>query len=179
MLILNIIEKIKISIVLAVIIFEYAFYPYPIIAKANYEYAQNMIQVENNGEAGPQTESPLTTESKPATFAVLPENAGLSISRVTYNLMTAYTSEVNQCDLSPCITATGFNVCKHGIEDTIAANFLPFGTRVRIPDYFGETIFVVRDRMNKRHNNRIDIWMQKRDLALKFGKKFGKIEIIE
>jgi 3D (Asp-Asp-Asp) domain-containing protein len=179
MLILNIIEKIKISIVLAVVILEYVFYPYPIIAKANYEYAQSIMQVENSGDADPQAENPLIGNSEPTTFAVLPDNEGLTTSRVTYNLMTAYTSEVNQCDFSPCITATGFNLCEHGIEDTIAANFLPFGTRVRIPDYFGKKIFVVRDRMNKRHNNQIDIWMQNRDLALKFGKKIGKIEIIE
>jgi 3D (Asp-Asp-Asp) domain-containing protein len=90
---------------------------------------------------------------------------------------SAYTSEIAQCDASPCITATGFNLCQHGIEDTIAANFLPFGTKVRIPELFGERIFTVRDRMNRRYTNKVDIWMRDRSQAIQFGKKTGVIEI--
>lgn len=97
----------------------------------------------------------------------------------SYHPMTAYNSEVAQCDASPCITANGFNVCKHGIEDTIAANFLRFGTRVRIPDLFGERVFVVRDRMNARYPNKIDIWMKEKTDALHFGVKVAKIEVVE
>jgi 3D (Asp-Asp-Asp) domain-containing protein len=93
--------------------------------------------------------------------------------------MTAYNSEVRQTDDSPCITANGFNVCKHGQEDTIAANFLKFGTKVKIPDLYGDRIFVVRDRMNKKHPNRVDIWMKDRASALKFGVKTAKIQVIE
>jgi 3D (Asp-Asp-Asp) domain-containing protein len=93
-------------------------------------------------------------------------------------LMTAYNSEVAQTDNSPCTTATGFNVCKHGIEDTIAANFLSFGTKVKIPALYGDKIFIVRDRMNKRHANKVDIWMTSRTKALQFGVKYAKIEIV-
>ena len=94
-------------------------------------------------------------------------------------LITAYTSEVAQCDASPCITANGFNVCKHGIEDTIAANWLKFGTKVRIPELFGDRIFFVRDRMNARHKDRADIWFKDRSAAIKFGAKVAKIEVLE
>ena len=84
-----------------------------------------------------------------------------------------------QSDATPCITANGFNLCKHGIEDSIAANFLKFGTKVRIPDLFGDRVFVVRDRMNRRYTDRVDIWMKSYDNARDFGLKYAKIEVLQ
>lgn len=101
------------------------------------------------------------------------------VIRTSTHTMTAYNSEAAQTDDSPCITANGFNVCEHNIEDTIAANFLPMGTKVRIPDLFGDRIFIVRDRMNQRHANRVDVWMKDRTSALKFGVKVAKIQVLE
>jgi 3D (Asp-Asp-Asp) domain-containing protein len=101
------------------------------------------------------------------------------VIRTSTHVMTAYNSEVGQTDDSPCITANGFNVCKHGIEDTIAANFLKMGTKVKIPDLYGDRIFVVRDRMNKKHPDRVDIWMKDRASAIKFGVKTARIQVIE
>ncbi len=95
------------------------------------------------------------------------------------HVITAYNSEAAQTDSSPCITANGFNVCEHGVEDTIGANFLKLGTKVRIPELFGDQIFVVRDRMNKRFSNRVDVWMIEKQDALKFGVKNAKIEVLE
>lgn len=103
----------------------------------------------------------------------------IKVIKTSTHSMTAYNSEAAQTDNSPCITANGFNVCKHGIEDTVAANFLPMGTKIRIPELFGDRIFVVRDRMNKRYTERVDIWMLSRADALKFGVKKAKIEIVE
>lgn len=96
-----------------------------------------------------------------------------------YTTITAYNSEPGQTDDSPCITANGFNVCERNIEDTIAANFLKFGTKVRIPELFGDRIFTVRDRMNSRYINRVDVWMINKKDALKLGKRLAKIEILE
>ena len=93
--------------------------------------------------------------------------------------ITAYNSEVDQCDDSPCITANGFNVCDHGIEDTIAANFLPFGAKVRIPELYGDKVFIVRDKMNKRYPNRVDIWMINKTDARQLGVKFAMIEVLK
>lgn len=101
------------------------------------------------------------------------------VVRTSKHVMTAYNSDVAQCDDSPCITANGFNVCKHGIEDTVAANFLPLGTKIRIPELFGDRIFVVRDRMAKRHTNRVDVWMKEYQSAKKFGVKYATIEVIK
>ena len=95
------------------------------------------------------------------------------------HVITAYNSEVGQTDDSPCITANGFNVCKHGVEDTIAANFLKMGTKVKIPDLYGDRIFIVRDRMNPKHPDKVDIWMKDRASAIKFGVKIARIQVLE
>jgi 3D (Asp-Asp-Asp) domain-containing protein len=89
--------------------------------------------------------------------------------------MTAYTSEVGQTDGSPFITANGTRV-RDGV---IAANFLKFHTRIRIPELYGDKIFVVMDRMNSRYTQRVDIWMENRREAVRFGvKRQVKIEIL-
>lgn len=102
--------------------------------------------------------------------------------RVVYHgrhSMTAYTSEVAQTDASPCTTANGFNVCKHGIEDTIAANFLPFGSKVKIPELFGDRVFIVRDRMNRRYDSRVDVWMKDKSDAMQFGVRSARIVVLK
>ena len=104
---------------------------------------------------------------------------GPKIIRTSVHPMTAYNSEPGQTDDSPCITANGFNVCEHGVEDTIAANFLKFGTKVMIPELFGDRVFIVRDRMNKRYTDRVDIWMKSYDDAIQFGLKRATIQVIE
>jgi len=103
----------------------------------------------------------------------------VKVVRTSTHTMTAYNSDPAQTDNTPCITANGFDVCAHGEEDTIAANFLKFGTKVRIPELYGDRIFVVRDRMNKRYTDRVDIWMKDKTDARKFGVKVAKIEVVE
>lgn len=93
--------------------------------------------------------------------------------------MTAYNSEVAQTDGDPCTTANGFNVCKHGVEDTVAANFLPLGTKIQIPELFGDRTFVVRDRTARRFSDRVDVWMIKKSDALQFGVRHAHIVVVE
>lgn len=88
--------------------------------------------------------------------------------------VTAYSSEPEQTDETPFIAASG-NYVYFG---TAASNFLPFGTKFRIPEVFGSQIFIVEDRMNKRFNDRIDIWFPTKEEAKKFGKRYLKIEIL-
>lgn len=132
------------------------------------------VTIITDNELTPAKEIKSTTETAKASSMV----EYIVVSTSTH-VMTAYNSEPGQTDNSPCITANGFNVCEHGEEDTIAANFLKFGTKVRIPELFGDRIFVVRDRMNKRHADRVDIWMKNRNDALKFGIKTAKIEVLK
>lgn len=103
----------------------------------------------------------------------------IKVIRTSTHTITAYNSDPAQTDDTPCITANGFDVCAHGEEDTIAANFLKFGTKVRIPELYGDRIFIVRDRMNKRYSDRVDIWMKEKTDARKFGVKVARIEVVE
>lgn len=86
-------------------------------------------------------------------FPVAGERAPLRTLQV---FATAYSSDPYQTDSTPCIPAMSFDLCEHylasGLEDTIAANFLPLGTKVRFPELYGDKIFTVRDRMNSRYN---------------------------
>ncbi|MCU0679470.1 MAG: 3D domain-containing protein [Planctomycetes bacterium] len=116
---------------------------------------------------------------KPEFINNLPENKELTVKFEGYFNITAYSSEVSQCDGAPCITANGFNLCDYGIEDSIAANFLPFGSKIKIPELFGEKVFVVRDRMNARYDSWIDIWMNDIVDAKNFGVKKANIKVLE
>ncbi|MFH1713324.1 MAG: 3D domain-containing protein, partial [Candidatus Jacksonbacteria bacterium] len=64
-------------------------------------------------------------------------------------------------------------------DGMVAANFLPFNTKIKIPDIFGDKIFIVEDRMNRRFQNRVDIWMETRQEAMQYGVRQVKIEILE
>ena len=94
-------------------------------------------------------------------------------------LATAYASVPEQTDDTPFTTASNTTV-RDGI---IAANFLKFGTKVRIPELFGNKILLVEDRMNRRYTEanppRIDIWMAENDHAITFGLKQVTLEVLE
>jgi len=96
---------------------------------------------------------------------------------------TAFNSLEGQTDDSPCIPAmSSFNLCdfyeEHGYGNSVAANFLPLGTQVQFPDLYGDKIFVVRDRMNKRYGQgRVDIWLPTYAEAKTFGVKRLKMNI--
>lgn len=101
---------------------------------------------------------------------------------VVNGIITAYTSTPDQTDDTPFIAATG----KRVHDRMIAANGLPFGTKIKIPDLYGDKEFVVEDRMNKRYycytkgskRCRMDVWL---DTSKKEAKKFGvkklKVEV--
>lgn len=88
--------------------------------------------------------------------------------------VTAYSSEPEQTDDTPFITAFGTRV-RDGI---VATNSLPRGTIVRFPEAFGDKEFVVEDRMNARYYYRMDIWMPETQDAINFGVKLLKMEIL-
>lgn len=113
----------------------------------------------------------MQNETKP--FGQLPKAELRAPSTVMYVPATAYNSVPEQTDSTPFITASGTTV--H--FGTIAANFLPIGTMIKIPDYFGDKIFIVEDRMNPRYDKRIDIWMEEIADAKQFGVRTVKIEI--
>lgn len=99
----------------------------------------------------------------------------VNVLKVYETYVTGYSSSVDETDSTPFITASGEKV-RDGI---VAANFLPFGTKVRIPEIFGNKIFTVKDRMHQRHADKVDIWFATKDLAKSFGRKKLEVEIID
>ncbi|GEM_PF-877528 len=91
-------------------------------------------------------------------------------------VITGYSSSAWETDDDPYITAAGTWV-REGI---VANNKLPFGTKIKIPELFGDKIFVVEDRMSwKKGKYHIDIWFPDYWQALNFGAKRTYIEILE
>lgn len=185
---LNFLEKLikknhkKISIVLFVLILtNLLFFPLPGLAQKS----ENVIDFDNrlvlNWENTLEIANLIKLGLKNREFKNhLPKSGNIEVKYAKNVVITAYNSEIGQCDNSPCITANGFNVCKHGKEDTIAINGLKFGTKVRIPALFGQKVFIVRDRMNSRYGpDRADVWMISKKEAVSFGVKHAKIEILE
>jgi 3D (Asp-Asp-Asp) domain-containing protein len=153
---------------LIVILFDLILFPLPpLMASADEGADFSMVAVAN------------TNNTEQVLLNSLPEASDWNVVRTGYYSMTAYNSEAAQCYGDPCITANGFNLCEHNTEDSVAANFLKFGTRIRIPELFGDRVFVVRDRMNSRYQDRVDVWMKEKQDALNFGLKYAKIEILE
>jgi 3D (Asp-Asp-Asp) domain-containing protein len=98
------------------------------------------------------------------------------VKKVIKVLATGYSSCPEETDESPLITASG-NWVKEGI---IANNLLPFGTEIRIPELYGDKIFVVEDRMHWRNSYyQIDIWFPSKEAAQNFGAKRTYIEVLE
>lgn len=82
---------------------------------------------------------------------------------------SAYTLSVEETDQSPCVGAGNNNLCELRKEMRICASRdLPLDTLIYIQE-IGEC--VIKDRMNIRFkgSNRIDILMESRDEAKKFG----------
>jgi 3D (Asp-Asp-Asp) domain-containing protein len=91
-------------------------------------------------------------------------------------IITAYSSTVGQTDSTPFITASNTTV-RDGI---VANNLLPFGTRIRIPELYGDKIFIVEDRMHSRKGNyHVDIWFPTYEQAKEFGARIAKIEVVK
>jgi 3D (Asp-Asp-Asp) domain-containing protein len=90
-------------------------------------------------------------------------------------LLTGYSSSLDETDETPFVTASG-NSVRFGV---VAANFLPFGTKIRLPKIFGDQIFIVEDRLHENYSDRIDIWFPTKEEALRFGVKISEVEIFD
>ena len=169
-------------LIFIVMLFQFALFYGPVLADyavkqaeaASLSQDEEIISLDQVSKAGAMDQE--AAKLAESTASSSPE---IKVIRTSRHVITAYNSEAAQTDASPCITANGFNVCNHGEEDTIAANFLKFGTKVQIPELFGDRVFVVRDRMNKRHSDRVDVWMKDRSDAIKFGVKVAEIRVVE
>lgn len=139
-------------------------------------------QAANPAEALPASQAIQTLEGTIVAQAAMPQResivapAGQTEKRFYSAKVSAYTSSVDQTDDTPFITASGSYV-RDGIA---AANFLPMGTKFRIPKLFGDKVFVVEDRMNSRYNGttHVDIFMEDGRAARLFGMQNAQLEVL-
>jgi len=89
--------------------------------------------------------------------------------------VTAYSSCPLETDSDPFITASG----KWVQDGIVAANFLAFGTKIKIPELYGNKVFVVQDRMHPRKKYQVDIWFPSKTEAIDFGAHYSYIELVE
>jgi 3D (Asp-Asp-Asp) domain-containing protein len=89
--------------------------------------------------------------------------------------VTAYTSDPDETSDHPLITASGGMV----YDGEVAANFLPFGTKIMIPSLFGNKVFTVEDRTSAKFSGRVDIWMSDVNKAVNFGIQHAQIVILD
>jgi len=105
-----------------------------------------------------------------------PTNKEIEILENRQVTVTAYSSTEWETQGDPFITASGERV-KDGI---VANNFLPFGTEIKLPEIFGDKIFIVQDRMHFRKSDyHFDIWLPSYKQALNFGAQTSSIEIVK
>jgi len=107
--------------------------------------------------------------------ASTPQNTALTPAATKTVWVTAYTSDPDETSNHPLITASGGMV--HDGE--VAANFLPFGTRIEIPSLFGNKVFTVEDRTSSKFSGRVDIWMPTYNKAVDFGIRNAQIVILD
>lgn len=111
-----------------------------------------------------------------ASYVAKASNEDKKITKTINVVITAYSSTPEETDDTPFITASG----KYVEDGIVANNMLPFGTKIKIPSIYGDKIFVVEDRMNRRMgDHRFDIWFPTKSQALIFGAKTTEIEILE
>lgn len=135
-------------------------------------YKKSVVPEQNSKEEAVVAD--ITELEKPL---ALPPNKD-KVRKIVHTIVTAYNPVPEQTDSSPCITADGTDVCKQEMN-IVAANWLPFGAKVIIPDMFGERIFEVRDRMHSRFSERLDVLMYSRDEAKRFGARWLKVIVLE
>ncbi len=107
-------------------------------------------------------------------YQVFPSKEEIIYQRLKV-IVTGYSSSIDETDSTPFITASGTYVR----EGVVANNLLPFGTKIKIPELFGEKIFVVEDRLNpKKGYYHVDVWFPSKEEALNFGAHLTYIEIL-
>ena len=86
--------------------------------------------------------------------------------------VTAYTASYEECGKTDGITSSGTKATE---GRTVACDFLKFGTQIVI---LGKT-YTVEDRIGSGHPSKMDVYMESKEEALKFGRKEIEVEIKE
>lgn len=154
-------KTIKTSLILAVFALEMAF--------------PNQVKAAQLANSAKDTQNDFTLMETAEGKLVFTTDSALKPHKVVKAVITAYSSTPDQTDDDPFIAASG----KRVYDGMVAANWLPFGTKIKIPSLYGEKIFTVDDRMNARYGyGRMDIWLNgERKTVNAFGVKRVDVEV--
>jgi len=104
---------------------------------------------------------------------------GILFPHVSNAVQTPTPKEIKMKLTAYCFTSLTASGAKTA-DGVVANNLLSFGTKVKIPSIFGNKIFTVKDRMNKRKGNYyMDVWYSSCTKAKKFGVKSALIQIVK
>ena len=108
-------------------------------------------------------------------FTITPEEKSVIIEKekVGFRIITAYNAVPEQTDDTPCISASGLDVCNTD-KKICASNEFPFGTLLLIEN----EVWEVQDRTNSRYSYRIDLLVSDYDDAMQWGNRTLEVKII-
>ncbi len=166
---LNLAKKILFTISLSFVFIQVT--PHKIIyaKEVNIDYGRGPTQLAFINHPDSQ---PLPEKQRQVVTTTLPLNEDLPYY-TTYITATAYTSRIEETDGSPFIAAWG----DHVFWGMLASNAFPRGTKIQIPEYFGDKMFSVLDTMNSRYYHHLDIWMPELDDAKAWGARYVEIKV--
>jgi len=134
------------------------FWHFQAIAESDWGYIEHQVPMTNLSFLAPLAKLPVPDISQKITVVV-----------------TAYSSTPEETDDTPFVTASN-TLVRSGI---VANNALPFGTRVRLPEIFGDRLLEVEDRMHwRKADNQVDVWLPSKDEAIHFGVQYATMEIL-
>lgn len=174
------IKRFRAAFAVALLIFSaQMFFPQYTFAQVDSISTPSPMDFPLKGKSFPAKDSVVTAASAyfdPSTISLTQVQKAHRTVWSRYMTITAYSSTKDQTDDTPYLAARG-HVVHWGM---VAANDLPIGTKVRIPDLFGDQVFTVLDRMNRRYTGtwRVDVWMPTRPEAKTFGKRYTEVEIV-
>lgn len=128
----------------------------------------------------PQVTNADFANTKTAASYVAKASNEKKIAKIINATVTAYSSHWSETTGIPGVPGTVTASGKQVSPEIVANNGLPFGTKIKVPALYGDKIFIVGDRMNKRMgSHRFDFWFSTRSEALNFGVKNVEIEVLE
>lgn len=126
-----------------------------------YEYDDDMFKyIRTNMVDNLQTIKELTEEAKKPKY------------RIEEATVTYYTASYMECGKTDGITASGVPATE---GRTVAADHLPFGTVVEIDG----VQYVVEDRFGAGHTDKIDVYVEDKEKAIKLGRRKVEVKIYE
>jgi len=93
---------------------------------------------------------------------------------IGHRIVTQYNAVEEQTDDTPCISASGMNVCETN-KKICASNEFPFGTLLLV----GDTIWEVQDRTNSRYSHRLDLLVEDYNEAIEWGVQTHMIYLVK